>query len=121
MSAIRDKSVVKSSVMPSAKYCCLGSSLRLANGNTTIDSRGAGRVSPDPDERKCHPASPAAAKSRAPTMPAMIRCREQRSLRDGDLFGESEAEKSIDGGYLRVGGSRYRAGYRDSGVESRHR
>src|SRR5689334_2664713 len=40
---MRDKSVVRSSVIPSAKYCCSGSLLRLANGNTTIDSRGATR------------------------------------------------------------------------------
>jgi hypothetical protein len=41
MSAIRDKSVVRSSVIPSAKYCCSGSLLRLTNGSTTIDSRDA--------------------------------------------------------------------------------
>src|SRR6516164_10866729 len=40
---MRDRSVVTSSVMPSAKYCCSGSLLRLANGNTTIDRRGATR------------------------------------------------------------------------------
>jgi hypothetical protein len=39
--AIRDRSVVKSSVIPSAKYCCSGSLPRLANGSTTIDRRGA--------------------------------------------------------------------------------
>src|SRR6516225_2595082 len=38
---IRDRSVVRSSVIPSAKYCCSGSLLRLANGSTTIDRRGA--------------------------------------------------------------------------------
>ena len=38
---MRDRSVVKSSVTPSAKYCCSLSSLRLVNGRTTIDSRGA--------------------------------------------------------------------------------
>src|SRR6476619_6670867 len=41
MPAIRDRSVVKSSVMPSAKYCCSGSLLRLAKGRTTMDRRGA--------------------------------------------------------------------------------
>ncbi len=41
MSASRDRSVVRSSVIPSAKYCCSGSLLRLANGSTTIDRRGA--------------------------------------------------------------------------------
>ena len=41
MSAIRDRSVVRSSVIPSAKYCCSGSLLRLAKGSTTIDRRGA--------------------------------------------------------------------------------
>src|SRR5215469_16170276 len=41
MSAIRDRSVVRSSVIPSAKYCWSESLLRLANGNTTIDKRGA--------------------------------------------------------------------------------
>ena len=40
---IRDRSVVRSSVIPSAKYCCSGSLLRLANGSTTIDRRGATR------------------------------------------------------------------------------
>src|SRR5262245_56561845 len=43
MSAIRDRSVVRSSVIPSAKYCRSGSLLRLANGSTTIDKRGATR------------------------------------------------------------------------------
>src|SRR6266851_4599630 len=41
MPAIRDRSVVRSSVIPSAKYCCSRSSLRLAKGSTTIDKRGA--------------------------------------------------------------------------------
>ena len=41
MPAIGDRSVVTSSVMPSAKYYCSGSLLRLANGSTTIDRRGA--------------------------------------------------------------------------------
>jgi hypothetical protein len=43
MSASRDRSVVRSSVIASAKYCWSGSLLRLANGNTTIDRRGATR------------------------------------------------------------------------------
>src|ERR1700751_3824205 len=43
MSASRDRSVVTSSVMPSAKYCCSGSLLRLRNGSTTIERRGATR------------------------------------------------------------------------------
>src|SRR6516164_6972579 len=38
---ILDKSVVRSSVIPSAKYCCSRSSLRLVKGSTTIDRRGA--------------------------------------------------------------------------------
>ena len=41
MSGIRDRSVVRSPVIPSAKYCCSGSLLRLAKGSTTIDRRGA--------------------------------------------------------------------------------
>src|SRR6266436_1945018 len=41
MSVMRDRSVVKSSVIPSAKYCWSGSLLRLVNGSTTIDRRGA--------------------------------------------------------------------------------
>src|SRR5215469_12995603 len=41
MSAIRDRSVVRSSVIPSAKYCWSGSLLRLAKGRTAIDRRGA--------------------------------------------------------------------------------
>src|ERR1700736_3417131 len=40
MSAMRDRSVVRSSVIPSAKYCCSGSLLRLAKGSTTIDRLG---------------------------------------------------------------------------------
>ena len=40
MAAIRDRSVVRSSVMPSAKYSCSGSLLRLLNGSTTIDRCG---------------------------------------------------------------------------------
>src|SRR5580692_10258139 len=43
MCARRDRSVVRSSVIPSAKYCCSGSLLRLAKGSTTIDRRGATR------------------------------------------------------------------------------
>src|SRR5215472_12866772 len=39
---IRDRSVVKSSVIPSAKYSCSGSFDKFANGRTTIDKRGAG-------------------------------------------------------------------------------
>src|SRR5215472_13656723 len=39
--AIRDRSVVRSSVIPSPKYCCSGSLLRLVKGSTTIDRRGA--------------------------------------------------------------------------------
>src|SRR5262245_58696380 len=42
---MRDKSVVRSSVIPSAKYCCSGSLLRFAKGSTTIDNRGAGFAS----------------------------------------------------------------------------
>src|SRR6516164_8816841 len=45
MWGMRDRSVVTSSVIPSAKYCCSGSLLRFANGRTTIDSRGVGFVS----------------------------------------------------------------------------
>ena len=41
MCEIRDRSVVRSSVIPSAKYCCSGSLLILAKGSTTIDRRGA--------------------------------------------------------------------------------
>src|SRR5215203_6092698 len=36
-----DRSAVKSSVRPSAKYCWSRSSLRLVNGSTTIERRGA--------------------------------------------------------------------------------
>src|SRR5215467_13049854 len=39
--ARRDRSVVTSSVIPSAKYCWSRSLLRLVNGSTTIDRRGA--------------------------------------------------------------------------------
>src|SRR5271163_2769728 len=40
MPASRDRSVVRSSVIPSAKYCCSRSSLRFVKGSTTIDRRG---------------------------------------------------------------------------------
>jgi predicted TIM-barrel fold metal-dependent hydrolase len=40
MPAIRDRLVVKSSVIPSAKYCCSGSLLRFVKGRMTMDSRG---------------------------------------------------------------------------------
>src|SRR5262249_55348407 len=43
MSVIRNKSVVRSSVIPSAKYCCSGSLLKLVKGSTAIDRRGAMR------------------------------------------------------------------------------
>src|ERR1700731_656328 len=39
----RDRSVVRSSVIPSAKYWCPRSSLRSAKGSTAIDRRGAMR------------------------------------------------------------------------------
>src|SRR6516225_1503134 len=38
----RERSVIRLSVIPSAKYSCVASPLRLANGRTTIDSFGAG-------------------------------------------------------------------------------
>ena len=41
MLAICDRSVVRSSVIPSEKYCWSESLLRLLNGSTTMDSRGA--------------------------------------------------------------------------------
>jgi hypothetical protein len=43
MCAMRDRSVVRSSVMPSARYCWSGSLLRLPKGSTTIDKRGVTR------------------------------------------------------------------------------
>ena len=45
MCEMRERSVVRSSVTPSAKYCWSGSLLRLAKGSTTIDKRGATAVS----------------------------------------------------------------------------
>ena len=41
---IRDRSVVRSSVIPSTKYSWSGSFDRLANGRTTIDRRGTSFV-----------------------------------------------------------------------------
>src|SRR5215468_9652877 len=39
-----ERSLVRSSVMPSLKYSCLGSSLRFTNGSTTIEGlSGKGR------------------------------------------------------------------------------
>src|SRR5262245_20166235 len=38
---MRDRSVVRSSVIASAKYSCSGSLDRFWKGNTTIDKRGA--------------------------------------------------------------------------------
>src|SRR5262249_41544442 len=43
MPEIPERSVVKSSVIPSAKYCWSGSLLRLAKGSTTIDICAAAR------------------------------------------------------------------------------
>src|SRR5215469_2852694 len=43
MFSSRDISGVRSSVIPSAKYCWSGSLPRLAKGSTTIDRRGAAR------------------------------------------------------------------------------
>src|SRR5258708_2048205 len=40
---MRDRSVVRSSVIPSAKYCWSGSLLRLSKAGTAIDRRGATR------------------------------------------------------------------------------
>src|SRR6267378_548859 len=39
---IRERSVVRSPVIPSAKYSCSGSLDKLAKGRTTNDKRGAG-------------------------------------------------------------------------------
>src|SRR5215472_9285311 len=44
---IRDRSVVRSSVMPSAKYSWSGSRDRFSNGNTTNDRRGIGAAGRD--------------------------------------------------------------------------
>src|SRR5713101_7420756 len=38
---ILDRSVVRFSVIPSAKYSCAGSPVMLAKGNTTMEKRGA--------------------------------------------------------------------------------
>src|SRR5580693_6361868 len=38
---MRERSVVRSSVIPSAKYSCSGSFDRFVKGRTTIDRRGA--------------------------------------------------------------------------------
>src|ERR1700731_2623384 len=51
---MRERSVVRSSVIPSAKYSCSGSLLRLVKGSITTDSRG-GDGSPASGEL---PASP---------------------------------------------------------------
>src|SRR5262252_3654776 len=67
MSARRDRSVVRSSVIPSAKYCWSGSLLRLAKGNTTIDSGGAERTSQGESERQLTAAIEAANKQNATT------------------------------------------------------
>lgn len=42
---MRDRSVVRSSVIASTKYSCSGSLDRLAKGRTTIDRRGGGFAS----------------------------------------------------------------------------
>ncbi len=44
LSEIRERSVVRSSVIPSAKYSCSGSLDRFAKGRTTMESRGAAGV-----------------------------------------------------------------------------
>src|SRR5690349_11742132 len=45
MSGIRERSVVRSPVIPSTKYCCSGSLLKLAKGSTTTDRGAAGVAS----------------------------------------------------------------------------
>ena len=47
MPANCDKSVVRSSVTPSAKYCCSGSLLKSLNGSARIDRCGAGTAVAD--------------------------------------------------------------------------
>src|SRR6266478_5072337 len=81
MFAIRDKSVVRSSVIPSAKYCCSRLSLRLANGSTTIDRRGAGCASPNHGACQFKTATTAATRQRAPMTVATMPPRNRRSAR----------------------------------------
>src|SRR5215469_11097519 len=66
MSEMRERSVVRSSVIPSAKYCWSGSLLRFANGSTTIDRRGGERSAQGESERQFMAAKTMTAKHTAP-------------------------------------------------------
>jgi hypothetical protein len=80
MCAIRESSVVRSSVIPSAKYCWSGSLLRLANGSTTIDSRGGEPSAQGESERQFMAATTMKAKH---TAPAAIEAMTARRCRAG--------------------------------------
>jgi len=82
MSTIRDRSVVTSSVMPSAKYCCCGSLPMLAKGSTTIDRRGGGCEPRSPGKYKIPTTTTAATRTRAPMAAAAIPRRNGRRTRD---------------------------------------
>jgi hypothetical protein len=60
-------SVVRSSVMPSTKYCCAGSLARLVNGSTIIDNRGTSEEPENQRDFACQAAAaPASSISVAP-------------------------------------------------------
>src|SRR6516164_8411922 len=89
MFAIRERSVVRSSVIASAKYCWSGSLLRLANGSTTIDRRGARRVSLGPGRCQFEAVTAAARRQSAPPTSTKLPHQSHLSSRGrakGDVF-----------------------------------
>src|SRR3954469_2603790 len=95
-----DRSVVRSSVRPSAKYCWSRSSLRLTNGSTTIERRGAvvGIAGADADavtvggavdNGHCHHTPPAATSTPAKAAAATIYWRAVCRAADRDGSGIS--------------------------------
>src|SRR5260370_42329017 len=96
MCAIRDRSIVRSSVTPSAKYCCSGAEPRLAKGITTIDRRGAGDVAPDQSERQ-FPGATVARRTRATMTAAMMPPQNRFRARDVGESGVPPGQLGVPG------------------------
>src|SRR5438270_12634197 len=88
MSQIRERSVVRSAVTASTKYCSAGWLLRLWNGSTTIERGGGERTPHGGIEVQLKKASiRRAAKEMPPiTVPKIVR-RNRPRLRDGIISG----------------------------------
>src|SRR6516165_8094608 len=92
MLGIRERSVVRSSVIASAKYCWSGSLPRLANGSTTIDSRGA---EPSPQRESESQLMAATTMTAKHTAPAAIEVMTARRRRGGVLGFVADDKRSI--------------------------